>query len=53
VITSINGQTVPTPDDLATILETLKPGASMAIGYTNESGASATLSLQLGSGPPQ
>jgi S1-C subfamily serine protease len=53
VITSINGQTVSTPQDLATILETLKPGASMTIGYTSESGASATLSLQLGSGPPQ
>jgi len=53
LITSINGQAVTTPSDLATILEALKPGASVTIDYTDPSGTSANVTFQLGSGPPQ
>ncbi|MGC1419862.1 MAG: trypsin-like peptidase domain-containing protein [Acidimicrobiales bacterium] len=53
LITSINGQAVTTPNDLATILEALKPGDSVTIDYNDPSGTAATATFQLGSGPPQ
>ena len=53
LITSINGQAVTTPNDLATILQALKPGDSVTIDYTDPSGTTATATFQLGSGPPQ
>ena len=53
VIVSVNGQSVTTITSLDTILGTLKPGDTVHVGYTNTSGAQATLELVLGSGPPQ
>jgi S1-C subfamily serine protease len=53
VIVSVNGQSVTMITSLDTILGTLKPGDTVQIGYTKVSGAQATLSLVLGSGPPQ
>jgi S1-C subfamily serine protease len=53
VIVSVNGQSVTTITALDNILAALKPGDTVQIGYTNTSGAQATLSLVLGSGPPQ
>ncbi|HEV3268326.1 MAG TPA: trypsin-like peptidase domain-containing protein [Acidimicrobiales bacterium] len=53
VIVSVNGQAVTTITSLDEILQTLKPGDTVSVGYTNASGASATLQLVLGSGPPQ
>jgi S1-C subfamily serine protease len=53
VIVSVNGQSVTTITSLDKILQTLKPGNTVSVGYTNTSGAQATLQLALGSGPPQ
>jgi S1-C subfamily serine protease len=53
VIVSVNGQTVTTITSLDNILQTLKPGDSVTVGYTTASGAQATLQLVLGSGPAQ
>ena len=53
VIVSVNGQSVTTTTSLEQILQTLKPGDSVTVGYTNTSGAQATLNLVLGSGPAQ
>ena len=53
VIVSVNGQSVTTITSLDTILGTLKPGDTVQIGYTNTSGAQATLDLVLGTGPAQ
>jgi len=53
VIVSVNGQTVTTITSLDNILQTLKPGDSVTVGYTNASGMQSTLQLVLGSGPAQ
>ena len=53
VITSVDGTSVSTTSGLAQILQTLHSGESIEIGYLDPSGASATLSLTLGSGPAQ
>jgi S1-C subfamily serine protease len=53
VIVSVNGQSVTTITSLDNILQTLTSGDAVDIGYTNASGAPATLKLVLGSGPPQ
>jgi S1-C subfamily serine protease len=52
-ITSINGQTVTTTEDIASILQTLNPGDTVSIGYVNTNGVASTLSLTLASGPAQ
>jgi S1-C subfamily serine protease len=53
VIVSINGTSVTTLTSVESILQSLKPGDTIHVGYTNVNGAPATLNLQLGSGPPQ
>lgn len=53
VITSVNGQFVTTITSLDKLLQALKPGDTVHVGYTNTNGAQATLDLVLGSGPPQ
>jgi S1-C subfamily serine protease len=53
VITSLNGQTVTSPSNLSTMIQGLKPGASVEVGYTTQSGVAGTLNLALASGPPQ
>ena len=46
IITSIDGQSVTTSLEVENILEALKPGDSVQIGYVTTSGTSSTLSLQ-------
>jgi S1-C subfamily serine protease len=53
VITSINGASVSTTTGLADIIQNLRAGQSIQVGYVDQNGASATLSLTLGSGPAQ
>lgn len=53
VITALNGQTIASPDAIPSIILTLKPGAVMAVTYTDQSGQSQTAQVTLGSGPPQ
>jgi S1-C subfamily serine protease len=53
VITSLNGTSVSTTVGLEDVLQGLKPGDTVQIGYTNASGTSESLSLQLAAGPAQ
>jgi len=53
VITSVNGTSVSTTAGLAAIIQTLRSGQTIQVGYTDQTGASSTLSLTLGSGPAQ
>jgi S1-C subfamily serine protease len=53
VIDSVNGQSVTSITSLDNILQSLRVGDTVRLGYTNTSGDQATLKLVLGSGPPQ
>jgi S1-C subfamily serine protease len=53
VITAINGHTVSSPATVSALVLTKKPGAKITVVYVDQSGASHTASLTLGSGPPQ
>ena len=53
VITSVNGQTVTTGTSLQSIMITLRPGQSVSVGYVNAAGQDKTVTVVLGSGPPQ
>jgi S1-C subfamily serine protease len=53
VITAINGQTVSSPTAISALVLTQKPGAKITVAYVDQSGASHTASVTLGSGPPQ
>jgi len=53
VITAVDGQSVTTTVGLEDILQGLKPGDTVQVDYTNQSGESASLSLQLAAGPAQ
>jgi S1-C subfamily serine protease len=53
VITRIEGRTVASPTTITTIIMTKKPGDKISIRYTDQSGAAHTVTVKLGSGPPQ
>jgi S1-C subfamily serine protease len=53
IITSVNGEAVTSPSVLAGIMETLTPGKSATIGYSDANGTKATTSIRPASGPPQ
>jgi S1-C subfamily serine protease len=53
VIVAINGRTVTTPTVITTVLQTKKPGMRVAIRYVDQLGVTRTVSVKLGSGPPQ
>jgi S1-C subfamily serine protease len=53
VITSVNNQTVTTPQSLTTLLAPHHPGDKVSIGWSDSSGQSHTATVQLTSGPPQ
>ena len=52
-ITSVNGQSISSAQDLTQQILTLHPGDSAAIGYVDQSGQQHTVNITLGSGPPQ
>jgi S1-C subfamily serine protease len=52
-ITTVNGETITSPSDLAGIMQTLSPGSTASVGYNEANGTQATTSIQLASGPPQ
>jgi S1-C subfamily serine protease len=52
-ITSIDGHAISSPDTLTTLLLTKHPGDRVSVGYTDQFGTSHTVSVTLGSGPPQ
>jgi S1-C subfamily serine protease len=53
VITAVNGQTVDSPEGLTDLLEPFHPGDTVKISWTDTSGQSHTVNVQLTSGPPQ
>lgn len=53
VITAVGGKAVAAPSDVASILQAYEPGAQVAVTFTDTSGASQTVTVTLGSGPPQ
>jgi S1-C subfamily serine protease len=53
VITAIDGRAVSSPSAIVSLLLAKKPGAKIAVTYTDQSGTSHTTAVTLGSGPPQ
>jgi S1-C subfamily serine protease len=53
VITAVNGQTVSSPSAVSPIVLKLKPGAAVTVAFADQAGTSNTVSVTLGSGPPQ
>jgi S1-C subfamily serine protease len=53
VITAINGRTVSSPSAISALVLTKKPGAKITVAYVDQSGASHTATVTLGSGPAQ
>jgi S1-C subfamily serine protease len=53
VITSLNGLTIATMDDMRDALLTLPVGTAVPIGFTDTNGVSQTGSITPASGPPQ
>jgi S1-C subfamily serine protease len=53
VITSIDGHTISMASSLTSYLLTKKPGDRVTIGLSDGFGAAQTVSVRLGSGPPQ
>lgn len=52
-ITAIGGRHVSTPTALGTVILSKKPDVRVSVGYTDHSKVSHTVSVRLGSGPPQ
>lgn len=53
VITAVAGRTVTTPAAITSLLLTKKPGAKIPVAFVDQSGQSHTVTVTLGSGPPQ
>jgi S1-C subfamily serine protease len=53
VITAINGRTVTTPTVITDVLQRKKPGMRVTIRYVDQIGTTHSVSVKLGSGPPQ
>ena len=53
VVTSVNGQTVGSPQSLATIMSRLRPGDTVSVTWVTPDNQRKTASLSLTAGPPQ
>jgi S1-C subfamily serine protease len=53
LITAVDGQTASSPSDVSSLILTEKPGATVSVTYTDQSGASQAASVTLGTGPAQ
>jgi S1-C subfamily serine protease len=53
VITAINGHAISSPSAVSALVLTKKTGAKVTVAYFDQSGASHTASVTLGSGPAQ
>ena len=51
VITAVDGKTVDSPSALTALLKRYSPGDSVKVGYTDQSGASHTVTVTLTAGP--
>ena len=52
-ITSVDGQSVSAPSDVSSLILSEKPGTTIPIVYTDQSGMSQTANVTLGNGPAQ
>ena len=52
VVTSVNGQTVGSPQSLATIMSKLRPGATVSVIWVTPDNQRKTANLSLTAGPP-
>jgi S1-C subfamily serine protease len=52
-ITSVDGHSVSAPTDVSSLILAEKPGTTVTVTYTDQSGTSQTASVTLGSGPAQ
>jgi len=53
VITSVDGHAISTADQVGSQLLAMHPGDQVSIGFTDQFGASQTVTVTLGIGPPQ
>jgi S1-C subfamily serine protease len=53
VIGEFDGHSISSPAKLTSIVASEKPGAHVSLTYTDQAGATHTVSLKLASGPPQ
>jgi S1-C subfamily serine protease len=53
VITAVDGKSISSPSAITSIIVTKKPGAKIAVTYTDQSGTSPMTTVTLGSGPSQ
>jgi S1-C subfamily serine protease len=53
VITAIAGKAVTSPSVITKVVLAKKPGATISVSYTDQSGNSGRVAVKLGSGPPQ
>jgi S1-C subfamily serine protease len=53
VIMSIDGRAINSPNDVASVVFTEKPGKTVAVAYADQFGGEHTVSVTLASGPPQ
>jgi S1-C subfamily serine protease len=53
VITAIDGTGISSPSDVSALILTEKPRATVTVTYTDQSGASQTATVTLGTGPAQ
>jgi S1-C subfamily serine protease len=51
IITSLDGQPITSPVDVATVLATLAPGRTVTVGITKPDGSSTTVKVRLGQYP--
>jgi S1-C subfamily serine protease len=53
LITAVDGHGISAPSDVSSLILTEKPGTSVTVTYTDQSGTSQTASVTLGTGPAQ
>jgi len=53
VVTQLNGITIRNADDFESLMQTVKPGVAVTVGWTDSTGVSRSASIATTSGPPQ
>lgn len=53
LITAVGGKPIATPSSLTGVVTSSKPGTTVRVTYTDQTGGSHTVPVTLGSGPPQ
>jgi len=53
VITTIGGRSISSPDQIAPLILTRKPGTTLKVTYVDQDGAAHTTNVKLGTGPAQ